>query len=155
MPVTQRDVDALTYLAGRIREETYGCGRWDGAGIHAQISKLVGQNLGIAVERVVRNTADPQARTPAAILRPFVPDTAPGPIRQTPPKRAEECPKHPGQRAVNCGGCAADRNARRDDDELAVDAPLGNTRPLEPERRAALVAEIRQTITTKHQEASQ
>lgn len=76
MPTTERDAQALAYLASRLREETHGAGKWDMNGIHAVISKLVGQNLAITIERVTRHAADPEARTPGAIDRPFVPDAA-------------------------------------------------------------------------------
>ena len=89
MPTTDRDAQALTYLAKRLREETPGAGRWDEAGIWAQVSKLVGRNLASAVEQVTRHAADPEAKTPAAIHRPFVPEHTPQ--RFHPPKRAEAC----------------------------------------------------------------
>ena len=74
MPTTERDAQALTYLARRLREETYGANTWDDAGIHAVVAELVGQDLAITVERVARHSADPAAMTPGAIRRPFLPD---------------------------------------------------------------------------------
>lgn len=81
MAVNERDVQALTYLAKRIRQDTIGAGKWDEAGIAAKLSELIGQNLAITVERVVRHAADTEARTPGAILRPFNP---PPPVEQVP-----------------------------------------------------------------------
>jgi hypothetical protein len=72
--VNEQDVRALTYLAARIRSETHGAGRWDEAGIAAKISELKGQGLAQVVERVARHASDRDAKTPGAILRPFLPD---------------------------------------------------------------------------------
>ena len=71
---TERDAQALAYLAKRLREETYGAGPWDDAGIWAVIKPLVGRNLAIAIEQVTRHAADPEAKTPGAITRPFLPE---------------------------------------------------------------------------------
>lgn len=123
MTTTPRDVQALTYLARRLRDETMGAGAWDEAGTHAVISKLVGQSLAIAAERVLHHAADPKAQTPGAILRPFTP---PGPDMHAPrfPARAgiDECRTHPGEHADGCRACAADA--------LAGD-PTPATRPLQ------------------------
>ena len=109
MTTTPRDAQALTYLARRLRDETMGAGAWDEAGTHAVISKLVGQSLAIAAERVLHHAADPKAQTPGAILRPFTP---PGPDMHAPrfPARAGigECRTHPGEHADGCRACAAD-----------------------------------------------
>jgi hypothetical protein len=75
--VNEQDVRALTYLAARIRSETHGAGRWDEAGIAAKVAELKGQGLAQAVERVARHAADRDAKTPGAILRPFLPDAQP------------------------------------------------------------------------------
>ncbi|HET7407347.1 MAG TPA: hypothetical protein VFJ21_09485 [Mycobacteriales bacterium] len=116
MPTTDQDARALTYLAKRLREETYGACRWDEAGIYAVIAKLIGRNLPTVVEQVTRHASDPEAKTPGAINRPFLPDAPKaGPLY--PPKRGEDCPRHPGQWATSCGGCEADTRA---DDEPAT-----------------------------------
>ncbi|HET7386986.1 MAG TPA: hypothetical protein VFJ19_10025 [Nocardioidaceae bacterium] len=131
MPTTDQDARALTYLAKRLREETHGANRWDEAGIFAVIAKRAGQNLAATIEAVTRHAADATAKTPGAINRPFTP---PPPSEQRdrylPPKRGEDCPRHPGQWATSCGGCEADTRA---DDEPATpprawdagDAPTG------------------------------
>lgn len=90
MPVTEQDARAIAYLAARIRTETGGT-RWDQPGIDAIVGKYVGRSLVAAVERVTRHAADPEAKTPGAILRPFVPagvaiDTPP-----QPPRKHEAC----------------------------------------------------------------
>ena len=96
MPTTERDAQALAYLARRLREETYGAGRWDDNGTFAVISRLVGQNLATTIERVCRHAADPAARTPGAIERPFVPDA---PAHQ--PRQRDTAPVH--TRCQVCG----------------------------------------------------
>ena len=91
MPTTDQDARALTYLARRLRDETHGANRWDDAGTYAVIAGLVGQNLAVTIERVIRHAADPDAKTPGAIRRPFTP---PGPDMTgppTPPKAHEAC----------------------------------------------------------------
>lgn len=85
MPVNEQDVRALTYLAARIRLETHGAGKWDEAGVAAVIAKLCGQGLAQAVERVARHAGDRDARTPGAILRPFLPDAAAAPVQRFDP----------------------------------------------------------------------
>lgn len=90
MPTTDQDARALAYLVERIRIETNG-NRWDKPGIDAVLAKLVGKSLVPSIERVIRHAADPDAKTPGAILRPFVPagvaiDTPP-----QPPRKHEAC----------------------------------------------------------------
>jgi hypothetical protein len=90
MTTTKRDLQALQYLAQRLREETPGAGKWHDNGLTAVLSKLEGHNLAITIERVTRHAADADAKTPGAIERPFVPEaTVPGPPR--PPKPHEVC----------------------------------------------------------------
>lgn len=94
MPMNDQDARALTYLARRLRAETQGAGQWDEAGTYTHVSKLVGSQLAIAVERITRHAADKDARTPAAIGRPFVPDA------QQPSSRPEQIPNH-----LRCAVC--------------------------------------------------
>ncbi|MGH9088816.1 MAG: hypothetical protein ACRDYZ_12035 [Acidimicrobiales bacterium] len=109
MPTTAQDARALAYLVKRLRDETQGANSWNDAGIWAIVSKLVGRNLAITVEQVTRHAADPEAKTPGAINRPFLPkQPSERRDRYVPPKRGEDCIRHPGQWAGSCGGCAAD-----------------------------------------------
>lgn len=112
MPTTKRDLQALHYLAQRLRADTHGAGPWHDNGLAAVLAKLEGHNLAITIERVTRHAADPEARTPAAIERPFVPEVVKPPARQ-PAKAggADECRRHPGEHAAGCRACAADRIA--------------------------------------------
>lgn len=110
MTTTDQDARALTYLACRIRKETHGCREWDDAGTYAVIAELVGQSLAQTVERVTRHAADPEAKTPGAIKRPFVPaavDAGP----RFPAKAGNDCRIHKGEWADTCRSCAADRLA--------------------------------------------
>ena len=94
MPLNETDVRALTYLAKRIRTETHGCGPWDEAGIAAKIGELKGQGLSQAAERVIRHAGDREARTPGAILRPFLPDPQADRtphVRRTPADYCADC----------------------------------------------------------------
>lgn len=105
--VTERDVSAMVHLVSRLRQETHGANIWDGAGIHAKVKELLGQNLEITLERVLRHAADPEAKTPGAIHRAFLPPAAsekPAQKRGN-PHRHEECPRHPGQWPDTCAGC--------------------------------------------------
>ena len=106
----ERDLRALAYLATRLRAETMGAGRWDDNGIWPILKKLEGQNLAVVIERVARHAADPEAKTPGAILRPFVPQAVvesrhPHPLRAGDP---EECRTHAGQHRDHCGPCASE-----------------------------------------------
>lgn len=118
MAVTDRDLAALIYLAGRLREDTYGAGPWDAHGTEVVfVRELKGKNLQIALEEILAHACDPDAKTPAAITRPFKPDpVARAPRRGLAPRKSEECTLHPGQFADNCGGCKADALADDSDD---------------------------------------
>lgn len=118
MPTTDQDARALTYLAKRLREETYGANTWDEAGIYAVIKQLIGRNLPTTVEQIARHASDAEAKTPGAINRPFLPEP-PKAGPNYPPKREQECAHHPGQWATSCHGCQADKLA-------------GETRPAQP-----------------------
>lgn len=138
----ERDLRALAYLATRLRTETMGAGKWDDNGIWPILKKLEGQNLAVVIERVARHAADPEAKTPGAILRPFVPGPAeesrhPYPMRAGDPN---ECRTHKGQRIGYCGPCAseaapeptygiapmdADTNGLGDDETHAYDGLTG------------------------------
>jgi hypothetical protein len=126
MTTTTRDAQALTYLAVRLREDTYGCGKWDQNGTYAVISELVGMNLAETIRRVVGHALDPEARTPGAIKRPFVPAKAEDPkAPRFPAKAGEDCRWHKGEHAHACRSCAADK--------LAGDQPTPRpTTPAEP-----------------------
>jgi len=116
MPTDDRDIQALTYLATRLRTETMGAGEWDQAGIHAVISRFKGHNLAVTVERVTRHAADPEARTPGAMERPFVP-AAPvsGPRTNAKAGDPDECRRHVGERVGSCRPCAVDHISHEED----------------------------------------
>lgn len=124
MTTTEQDARALAHLAYRLREDTHGAGKWDRPGIWAEVSRLIGTNLAVACETVVRNSADPAADTPGAIRRGYLPGPPAPPIAR-PPKRDDECPAHPGSHATACSGCAADRHA-------GTPAPPARTRKTPP-----------------------
>lgn len=107
--VTERDLGALTYLAGRLREETHGCAAWDQRGVEVKVAEFRNQNLAIALEQILRHATDPEAKTPGALHRQFSP---PMPSEREPGKRGNphrgeegECELHAGQWADNCGLC--------------------------------------------------
>lgn len=96
MTTTDQDIRALAYLAGRLREDTYGANHWDAAGIMAELKPLVGQNLATSIERVIRHAGDVGAKTPGAIRRPFTPPAQPGrpPLERLEPReRCKTCSK--------------------------------------------------------------
>lgn len=143
MPLTDQDARALTHLACRIRKDTHGASTWDEHGTYANIAKLIGRNLAISAEQVLRHAGDPEAKTPGAIMRPFVPE-APSEKhdRAYPPRRDEVCPRHPAYRAENCGGCVADRLAGPgyDEDAPAPPPPPAWEPASDTTRQAALAA---------------
>lgn len=134
MPANDQDARALTYLARRIRTETHGAAQWDEAGTWAVVSKLIGQNLALAIERVTRHAADPGARTPGAINRPFVPDAATGSTTTRP----EPVPKH-----LRCTVCSEHRDRCRQlwAEDHDFDPPAD--RKLPPDAIANVVTELR------------
>lgn len=108
MTFTQRDAQALTYLATRLREDTRGCGKWDQNGTYAVLAELRGQSLAEVVHRVIGHAVDPEARTPGAIRRPFVPKRDTEPARRQPAKAGEDCKCHPGEYVGSCRACAVE-----------------------------------------------
>lgn len=79
MAVTEQDISALQHLAYRIREDTHGLVPWDRQGTHVIFKReLLGKHLLTAIETVVAHASDPEAKTPAAITRPFLPKHAAG-----------------------------------------------------------------------------
>lgn len=133
MPTTKRDLQALHYLAQRLREETRGAGQWHDNGLTAVLSKLEGHNLAITIERVARHAADAAAKTPGAIERPFVPD-APQVGPRFPAKPGpDECRNHKGEYVGSCRPCAAEQYAHPNDPVINDDRTAA----------AQLLAEIR------------
>jgi len=75
MPVESTDVPAFVGLALRLRRETHGCGAWDQHGAEVVFARdLVGLNFRTALELIIAHSCDPEAKTPAAIKRPFSPE---------------------------------------------------------------------------------
>ena len=108
MTVTKGDVQALTWLATRLREDTHGCGHWDAQGTYAVISEHIGHNLAETLHCVVGHALDPEARTPGAIRRPFIPKRPEEPGRRQPAKAGEDCRRHPGEYVGSCRACRVD-----------------------------------------------
>ena len=162
MPTTKRDLQALHYLAQRLRAETYGAADWHDNGLAAVLAKLEGHNLAITVERVTRHAGDAEARTPAAIERPFTPDPPTAAPRQ--PAKAgdgDECRAHPGEWATSCRACASDSLAGDDPRPIVRQKPPAEVSqrgaaacrsalsggpvtlvPLQPDEVAPLVAQV-------------
>ena len=130
--VDARDIQALTYLVGRLRDETYGAGTWDQAGTHAVISRFKNHNLAVTIERVVCHAIDTDARTPGAMERPFLPPT-PQPVRRQPVKAGKDCRLHVGEHEHACRLCAVD-GYTHPEDPTAGDGTDGH----------ALIEQIRQ-----------
>ncbi len=152
MSATDQDVRALEHIALRLRQDTHGAGPWDPHGTHIAFADyLKGMHLPTAVELVLHHACDPEAKTPAAIKRPFRPELPKPDGRWEPPKRAEECDLHPGQRATNCGGCAADRLAG---DETPVQRPRPVTEPPAEYRAAREALHAAQASTETEEDES-
>lgn len=134
MTVKLEDAQALTYIAVRLRQETYGCAKWDHAGTFSVIRELIGQNYSETLHRVIGHAMDPEARTPGAIRRPFVPKRPDEPGRRVPAKAGEDCRRHPGEYVGSCRACSVEH----------LDAPTDPV--LDDQDRTAgrqLLAEIR------------
>lgn len=115
MPATDQDLRALTYIARRLRDQTHGCAQWDEAGTFACLkAELAGQNLLIALQRVIGHATDPDAKTPGAIKRPFTP---------VPPKPEPEREKYDPRKVCHeCGHTVAGHDIREDHPFLSVEA---------------------------------
>lgn len=126
MPANDQDVRALTYLACRIRKETTGCREWDDAGTYAVIAELLNHNLAETIERVTRHAADPAAKTPGAIRRPFVPPApVAGPRTNARAGSPDECRTHPGEHAHTCRLCPTERYSHEQDPQPTADVSAG------------------------------
>jgi hypothetical protein len=136
MPTNDRDIQALTYLAARIRTETYGAADWDHAGINVVINRFKGHDLAITIERVTRHAADTEARTPGAMERPFVP-AAPvaGPRTNAKAGDPDECRRHAGERVGSCRPCATDHIPHPEDPADSADTTAGRALKAEIQAR--------------------
>lgn len=72
MPLTDQDIRALTFLAGRCRPP--GAPRWDEAGIAAAIAKVCHLHLADVALATIRAADDPHAKTPGVIANPAAPN---------------------------------------------------------------------------------
>lgn len=108
MTVRLDDVATLTYLARRLRKETYGCAQWDEAGTYSVIRGFVGHGYAETLHLVVGHSMDPKAQTPGAMKRPFVPKRDDGGLRQ-PAKAGEDCKRHKGEYVGSCRLCAVEQ----------------------------------------------
>lgn len=108
--LNEQDARALTYLAGRIRQETYGAGPWDDDGTMANLRKLLGRNLAIVAEQVVCHASDAGARTPGVLAGPHLAKkpSERDPERFHPPRSEDACP--------TCGGYCPSGKCLRDAD---------------------------------------
>lgn len=89
MSLTHQDARALAYLARRLRADA-NLTPWDEHGTFSVLRRHIGTALDVMAERVIRHAVDPNASTPGAINRPFVPPApSEGPPR--PPRPAESC----------------------------------------------------------------
>jgi hypothetical protein len=120
MTTTKRDLQALHYLAQRLRADTHGAGPWHDNGLAAVLARLEGHNLAITIERVIRHASDPEARTPGAIERPYVPE---------PPKAATPRPPKP---ADCCKRCGRDMHGPDVVCETPTDRPAAHTADVTP-----------------------
>lgn len=110
MPVTREQAAQLASLAAAMRP--HGARRWDEPGIVAAIAKVAHLALSDVAMAVTRAASDRTADNPGVISATTSihwREKAAERAHQTPPRRDEECPHHPGQRVANCGGCNADR----------------------------------------------
>jgi hypothetical protein len=90
--INDQDARALTYLAMRVRAETYGAGPWDEHGTAATIANLKGRSLAMTTEHIIRHASDPKAKTPGVLLGAFTPSKAAEVDRRhVAPKRDEAC----------------------------------------------------------------
>lgn len=138
MPFTERDAQAATYLMRRLREETKGAAAWDEQGTYVIACERKGHHLLTTLEHLLRTAADPTARTPGALRRPFTPPSA-APVTD---RHRPRCPVdgHASYYADNCGACRTDITLktppstgaipRGDDSKAAAAAAKAQIKPL-------------------------
>ncbi|WP_310962131.1 hypothetical protein [Nocardioides terrisoli] len=141
MPVTKDQARILTSLI--VASRPHGAPRWDEPGIMAALAKVADRSLPEVVIASIRAACDASARNPGVIAAPgkaWDSDTVPieAKSRPHPPKRGQDCPRHPGQFADRCGGCRADQLAGPDDDEDTPDSPPPSWQPGDTKAGAAM-----------------
>ena len=109
MSADDQELRALAFLALRIRRATNGAGPWDEDGLMTNLRKIQNRNLHMLVEHTIRHAADPAAKTPGVLAGSFTPPAPKAESRTwKPPKKSEECTRHPGQWPTACGPCATE-----------------------------------------------
>ena len=108
--MTPEQINWLTW--GAVQHRPNGAPKWDEPGTHKAITDHCGPwGLEVATDHVLAHARDPKARTPFAI-KGNPPHTEPKHAPRQPAKAgADECRSHPGEWAVSCRSCAADRLA--------------------------------------------
>lgn len=95
---------------------------WPAASIHSLISdRMAGHTRRDAAVALAWVACESETKTPARVLEAgpwWQAANVEAPARSgwKPPRKEEQCSTHPGQWAVNCGGCVADKRAI--DDQL-------------------------------------
>lgn len=161
MSTNDRDLAALTYLAGRLRSETYGCGAWDQRGLEVKVAEFKGMQLAVVVEQILRHATDPEAKTPGALHRKFSPPTPSekAPTKRGNPHRDQECSHHPGQWPDNCAGCKTESIAAyydEPDQDRPTSADASLARALLAQARAQTCpCGIRRELCAAHRDAEE
>lgn len=99
---------AIANLMHHLRPE------WDTPGCIAVIGKLRDRSPLDVAMAAIRLCATPGVNTPGALATvdgPHWRERITAPTVRFPPKRGDDCPKHPGQWPASCSGCASDRLA--------------------------------------------
>lgn len=105
MTISREQGQAIATLMSALRPE------WDQPGCLAAVGQLISRDPANVAMAAVRLCATPEARTPGALTNPhgghWTERVTVSPVRY-PPKRGEDCRKHPGEWPDTCRGCAAD-----------------------------------------------
>ena len=111
MTLTAKQAWAIGHLVHELRPE------WEAEGVVAALKRCAGGDPFATALASIRAAADKNARTPGVIPTPGTHwqeglKRDPEPAR--PPRKSEDCPKHPGNWRDSCHGCAADKLAGDD-----------------------------------------
>jgi hypothetical protein len=109
MPLTDQDIRALTYLAGRCRPT--GAPQWDEAGIFAAIAKVRNMHLADVALAVIRAADDAGAKTPGVIANTSAPNWQERAINRP-------VPREPWDPAKFCHVCGKSSHAGPSDHEF-------------------------------------
>lgn len=143
---TEQQADRLAELVAAERRRLE-LDPWGPAGVKAALRQVADRDLIEVTAAFLRAARTASLRTPAvaAMDGPHWQQPKPEPATPRPPRRDEECDRHPGSWAERCHGCAADRHA-------GTASPQAGSKA---DRWAERVADLRKAVRPTRQNGPQ